>query len=68
MRLSQGKKLILLGFILVVIDQIIKILVKTNLQLGEGFCVIGQWFRILFIENEGMAFGMKFGGAVGKYI
>ena len=68
MRLSQGKKLILLGFILVVIDQVIKILVKTNLQLGEGFCVIGQWFRILFIENEGMAFGMKFGGAVGKYI
>ena len=68
MKVSKGKKLLILGVILVVIDQVIKILVKTNMQIGEHFSVIGNWFQIFFIENEGMAFGMKFGGAVGKFI
>ena len=60
--------MIILGIILVVIDQIIKILVKTNMVIGENFSVLGDWFRILFIENEGMAFGMKFGGLTGKLL
>lgn len=68
MKISKGRKLILLGIVLVLIDQIIKVLVKTNMQIGEQFNVIGQWFRILFIENDGMAFGMSFGGEIGKYI
>ena len=68
MALSKGKKLLILGALLVVIDQIIKVLVKTNMCIGDHFNVIGNWFQILFIENEGMAFGMKFGGAIGKYI
>lgn len=68
MRVSKGKRLLIFGVILVVIDQVIKILVKTNMQLGEHFNVIGNWFQIFFIENEGMAFGMKFGGAVGKFL
>lgn len=68
MKVSKGKKLLILGVILVVIDQVIKILVKTNMQIGEHFSVIGNWFQIFFIENEGMAFGMKFGGAVGKFM
>ena len=68
MKISKGHKLLLLGIILVVIDQIIKILVKANMQLGQHIYVIGNWFQILFIENEGMAFGMKFGGAVGKFL
>lgn len=68
MKVSKGKKLLILGVILVVIDQVIKILVKTNMQIGEHFNVIGNWFQIFFIENEGMAFGMKFGGAVGKFL
>lgn len=68
MKISKGRKLILLGIVLVLIDQVIKILVKTNMQIGEQFNVIGQWFRILFIENDGMAFGMSFGGEIGKYI
>lgn len=66
MKFSKGTKLLALGILLVIIDQVIKILVKTNMCLGEHFSVIGNWFQILFIENEGMAFGMKFGGAVGK--
>jgi signal peptidase II len=35
MKLSKGKKLIILGIVLVVLDQIIKVLVKTNMDLGE---------------------------------
>ena len=51
-----------------VIDQVIKVLVKTNMSIGESIHVFGDWFQIYFIENEGMAFGMKFGGAVGKFL
>ena len=68
MKLSQGRKLLILGLVLVVIDQVIKILVKTNMEVGESFSVIGNWFRIAFIENKGMAFGMAFGGKVGKLL
>lgn len=68
MKISKAKRLLILGVVLVVIDQVIKILVKTNMQIGEHFSVIGNWFQIFFIENEGMAFGMKFGGAVGKFL
>jgi len=67
MKVSKGRKLLLLGILLVVIDQVIKVLVKTNMSIGESFNVIGDWFRILFVENEGMAFGMAFGGSVGKF-
>jgi signal peptidase II len=67
-KVSEGKKLILLGMILVVFDQVVKILVKTNMEIGDHFNVIGNWFQIYFIENEGMAFGMKFGGTVGKFL
>ncbi len=67
MKISKGKQLLILGIVLVVIDQVIKILVKTNMSIGEHFNVIGNWFQILFVENEGMAFGMKFGGMVGKF-
>ena len=68
MQLSKGKGLLMLRIMLVVVDQVMKILVKTNMSLGEHFPVIGNWFQILFIENEGMAFGMKFGGTVGKAV
>ena len=66
MKLSKGKFLILLGVLLVVIDQVIKILVKTNMTLGESIPVLGNWFQLVFVENKGMAFGMAFGGVIGK--
>lgn len=68
MKISRGKGLLLLGTMLVIIDQVIKVLIKTNMTLGEHFSVMGDWFQILFIENEGMAFGMKFGGMFGKFL
>ncbi len=68
MKTQRGTRLLLLGVLLVVIDQVIKYLVKTNMELGEQIYVIGQWFRLCFVENEGMAFGMAFGGQVGKFL
>ncbi|MBQ4390169.1 MAG: lipoprotein signal peptidase [Bacteroidales bacterium] len=67
-RLSKGKGLLLLGILLVVLDQVIKVLVKTHMTLGESIPVLGNWFQILFVENKGMAFGMAFGGVAGKYL
>ena len=67
-RLSKGSWLLLLGILLVVIDQVIKVLVKTSMTLGQHYSVLGDWFQLLFVENKGMAFGMAFGGVVGKYL
>ena len=66
------KKRLLLAIAIIVailvIDQVIKILVKTHMHIGESIPVFGSWFQILFIENEGMAFGMHFGGSWGKIL
>ena len=52
-------------FIVLVLDQILKIWVKTNMSLGQEIPVIGRWFKLLFIENNGMAFGwLGSGGAL----
>ena len=66
MKISKGARLVALGVLLVVIDQVIKVLVKTNMDLGEQIRLIGDWCRLCFVENEGFAFGMSFGGSVGK--
>ena len=65
---NKGRVLLLLGILLVVIDQAVKVLVKMNMHLGESIPVLGSWFQLLFVENKGMAFGMAFGGVVGKYL
>lgn len=57
--LSQGWLAFGLIVILIVIDQIIKIEVKTGMYLRESIH-IADWFQILFIENNGMAYGMTF--------
>ncbi len=49
-----------------ILDQVSKILVKTNMEIGQEFSVFGNWFFIHFTENPGMAFGMAFGGVFGK--
>ncbi|MCC6814907.1 MAG: lipoprotein signal peptidase [Saprospiraceae bacterium] len=52
---------------ILLIDQCSKIWVKTHMEQGEEILILGQqWARIHFIENEGMAFGLKFGGEIGK--
>jgi signal peptidase II len=60
------KKAIILISLILILDQVLKIWVKTTMTLGENHSVIGNWFFIHFTENEGMAFGMKLGGNFGK--
>ena len=54
---------------ILIIDQLVKIYVKTHIHYGDGFDMLGlSWAKIHFVENEGMAFGLSFGGLTGKYI
>jgi signal peptidase II len=59
------RKAYLLIFIILLVDQVSKIYIKTNFILGEEVEVF-KWFKILFIENEGMAWGTVIPGAYGK--
>ena len=60
--MSTRKKLIIFIIALLVIDQVVKIWIKTHMMIGDEFSVFGNWFKIHFIENNGMAFGMELGG------
>ena len=64
--MSRGKKTGLIILFVLVADQILKIWVKTHMSLGDEFSVIGNWFIIHFVENNGMAFGFEFSGDYGK--
>lgn len=59
------RKAYLIIFLVLVLDQFTKIYVKTNFVLGEQIRVF-SWFRIYFIENEGMAWGTEIPGTYGK--
>ncbi|MBO4873958.1 MAG: lipoprotein signal peptidase [Bacteroidales bacterium] len=56
--------IIILGVLL--IDQILKIWVKTHMTIGEEIHIFGDRVMLKFVENPGMAFGMEFGGNWGK--
>lgn len=59
------KPLILICLVLL-IDQASKTWIKTSMYLGQEFRILGDWFIIHFTENNGMAFGLEFGGEFGK--
>lgn len=59
------KKATVLILIILTIDQLSKIYIKTHFQLGQSYEVF-SWFKIHFIENEGMAWGKKIPGQYGK--
>lgn len=60
------KKPILIVFLVLLLDQVVKVLIKTNMYLGQEFHLLGDWFIVHFVENNGMAFGMEFAGEYGK--
>lgn len=63
------KKIALITFLVLLIDQVTKIYIKTHFHIGDSIPVLGQdWFRLTFVENPGMAYGFHFGGLLGKYI
>ncbi len=53
-------------FLILIIDQVLKIWIKTTFSLGESINLIGDKIQLHFVENPGMAFGMEFGGSTGK--
>ena len=61
------KKPLLIIFLVLFIDQYIKIYIKTHFSLGEEY-KIAPWFIIHFTENNGMAFGMQLAGQYGKIL
>ncbi|HLG02126.1 MAG TPA: lipoprotein signal peptidase [Bacteroidia bacterium] len=63
------KKALAIIFCVLLIDQSIKIWIKTHMYIGEAFRVTGDWFYLHFVENPGMAFGLQLGeGAWGKLL
>lgn len=58
---------LVIGVILIA-DQALKIWIKTHMAIGDEIPLIGDWCKLHFVENEGMAFGFSFGGAAGKLI
>lgn len=60
------KRPLLITGAVIFLDQLIKLWVKTSMPLGKQIPVIGEYFRLYFIENNGMAFGMELGGESGK--
>jgi signal peptidase II len=60
------KKALFIIISITLIDQILKFWIKTHMHLGEEIHIMGDWFIIHFIENNGMAFGMQFAGEAGK--
>jgi signal peptidase II len=59
-------KPVLLILLVLIIDQVLKTWIKTNMYIGQEYPMLGDWFIIHFTENNGMAFGLEFGGEFGK--
>jgi signal peptidase II len=66
-----NKKHLIIGIIalVLIVDQWSKIWVKTHMEYGQSIDILGlSWAKIQFVENEGMAFGLSYGGVSGKYV
>ena len=63
------KKAFFIVFLILLIDQCVKLYIKTHFYLGESIRVFGlEWFQIYFVENEGAAWGARLPGEYGKLI
>ena len=70
MNLTTAKKGYIIAFVtilLVAIDQVVKLLVHANMEVGDVTQVF-SWFNLCYVENPGFAFGMELGGNWGKII
>lgn len=60
---------ILIVLLIIIADQALKIYIKTHFANGDEVRLVGNWFRLHFIENEGMAYGMKLSeSSIGKLL
>lgn len=64
----KGKWVALLIICILLADQALKFYIKTNYYPGEEHKIVGNWFRLHFVENVGMAWGWEFGSSFGKII
>ncbi|MCF8294472.1 MAG: lipoprotein signal peptidase [Bacteroidales bacterium] len=64
--MSKAKLAALIIAAILILDQISKLWIKLTMFPGQEYMVLGDWFRIHFLENNGMAFGFSFGGEFGK--
>ncbi|KMQ65922.1 peptidase A8 [Chryseobacterium sp. FH2] len=60
------KKIVAVTFLILLIDQASKIYVKTHFNLDDSISIL-PGFKLTFVENPGMAYGLHFGGVIGKY-
>jgi signal peptidase II len=60
-------KFYLLTIIVIILDQVVKLLVFYNMDLGHEIPVFGEWFKIHYTVNPGMAFGLELGSEFGKF-
>ncbi len=65
--MSSKSKSILIIFLILLFDQVLKFWIKTNFMLGDEIVIAKNWFILHFVENNGMAFGLEFGNHIGKY-
>ena len=64
---NRTSTVLIVVFLVLLLDQVLKIWVKTHMEYGEEFGIPGlSWARIHFVENKGMAFGLSLGGEWGK--
>jgi signal peptidase II len=69
MRSLRLKHVVFIIATIIIVDQVLKIWIKTTYPTGEVIRVFGMdWFRLHFIENPGMAWGWKFGNEIGKIV
>lgn len=62
-------KALFLAILIIIVDQVSKIYIKTHFMIDDSVKVLGlDWFQIRFIENEGMAWGVKLPGDYGKLL
>ena len=64
----KSRNVALIIFLVVLADQALKFYIKTHFYLNDIHSVAGNWFQLFFVENEGMAYGWKFGGQAGKIV
>lgn len=65
-KILKYRHVVLIVVLILLVDQVLKFWIKTHMTIAEQFAVIPNFFYIHFIENEGMAYGLKFGGEFGK--
>ncbi len=61
-------KYLLISVLVITVDQAVKLAVHSNMALNSEFSVFGDWFRIHYILNSGMAFGLKVDWEYGKLL